>query len=382
MTAPLDGVVVVALEQAISAPFATRHLADLGATVIKVERPGGDFARHYDDVVAGESAFFVWANRGKQSVVLDLKEPADRGVFDALVAGCDVFLHNLSPRAALDLRVDADTLHALHPALVAAEISGYGSGGPRTDDKAYDLAIQAEAGVFSVTGGEQMSKAGFSAADICAGMYALSGILAALVRRDRTGEGAIVRVSMLDSLVEWVAPAMYAAVYGGGQAPRTPRRHHAIAPYGTFVLADGSTVLVAVQNDAEWRGLAREVLGDDALGTDPRFATNPARIAHVDALESLLSDRLASLAPADAMAALARARVVVARVNDLAAVWEHEQLRARDRFVTVPTPSGPVQLLASPFDISDGEVPVGRVPALGEHDERVVRDIIERRTHD
>lgn len=378
MTAPLDGVVVVSLEQAVSAPFATRQLADLGATVLKVERPEGDFARHYDGVVRGESAFFVWANRGKQSVALDLKDAAQLATFRSLIAGADVFVHNVSPGAAARLGIDAATLHARHPALVAAEISGYGLGGPRTDDKAYDLAIQAEAGVFSVTGDAQMSKVGFSVADICAGMYAMSGILAALVRRERTGEGAAVGVSMLDALAEWVSAPLYNAVYGDGQAKRTGRRHHAIAPYGTFALADGTTVLVAVQSDGEWRSLAEHVLLEPGLGADPRFATNAARIANVDALEEVVGSGLLAVDADEARARLARGRIATARVNDLRGVWEHEQLRARGRFDTVSTPSGDVELLASPFDISDLPPSPPRVPALGEHDPDLLARIIDR----
>ena len=380
MSAPLAGVVVVSLEQAISAPFATRQLADLGATVLKVERPEGDFARHYDSVVQGESAFFVWANRGKQSIALDLKDPDDLATFGALVAGADVFVHNLSPRAAERLGIDAATLHARHPHLVAAEISGYGHGGPRTDDKAYDLAIQAEAGVFSVTGDQQMSKVGFSVADICAAMYALSGILAALMRRERTGEGAAVSVSMLDVLAEWVSAPLYNAVYGAGQSARTGRRHHAIAPYGTFRLADGSTVLVAVQSDGEWRSLAEHVLLDPALGEDPRFATNAARIANVDVLEEVLAAGLAGVDADEARARLARGRIATARVNDLRGVWEHEQLRARGRFDQVSTPSGVIEMLASPFDLSDLPPSSPRVPALDEHDPDLVARIRERGT--
>ena len=380
MSAPLAGVVVVSLEQAISAPFATRQLADLGATVLKVERPEGDFARHYDSVVQGESAFFVWANRGKQSIALDLKDPDDLATFGALVAGADVFVHNLSPRAAERLGIDAATLHARHPHRGAAEISGYGHGGPRTDDKAYDLAIQAEAGVVSVTGDQQMSKVGFSVADICAAMYALSGILAALVRRERTGEGAAVSVSMLDVLAEWVSAPLYNAVYGAGQSARTGRRHHAIAPYGTFRLADGSTVLVAVQSDGEWRSLAEHVLLDPALGEDPRFATNAARIANVDVLEELLAAGLAGVDADEARARLARGRIATARVNDLRGVWEHEQLRARGRFDQVSTPSGVIEMLASPFDLSDLPPSTPRVPALGEHDPDLVARIRERGT--
>lgn len=370
MTAPLAGIIVVALEQAISAPFATRQLADLGATVLKVERPEGDFARHYDAVVKGESAFFVWANKGKQSVALDVKVDGD--LLATLIAGADVFIHNLSPRAAAALGVDAATLHERHPSLIAAEISGYGLGGPRTDDKAYDLAIQAEAGVFSVTGTGEMSKVGFSVADICAGMYALTSILAALTRRERTGEGAAIHVSMLDSLAEWMSAPLYNAVYGDGQPTRAGRRHHAIAPYGTFGLADGSTVLIAVQSDGEWQSMAEHLMAAPELGTDPRFVTNAQRIANVDELEAVIRARLAVLSADEAREGLANGRIANARVNDLAAVWSHEQLRARERFVDVATPSGPVELLRSPFDISGWTPGEGAVPALGEHDPALV----------
>jgi itaconate CoA-transferase len=376
--APLAGVVVVSLEQAVSAPFATRQLADLGATIIKVERPGGDFARHYDSVVEGQSAFFVWANRGKQSVVLDVKVAEDLSTLRALIAGADVFLHNLSPRAAASLGIGADELVAQHPLLIACEISGYGHGGPRTDDKAYDLAIQAEAGAFSVTGTETPSKVGFSVADICAAMYTLTSILAALVRRERTGEGAAIQVSMLDALAEWMSAPMYAAVYGPGQAPRTGRRHHAIAPYGTFELSDGSTVLIAVQSDPEWRSLAEHLLDDVELGIDPRFSTNSARIANVDELEAILSSGLKGISADEAHRRLAVGRIANARVNDLRGVWDHEQLRARDHFHTVSTPSGEIEMLDAPFDISGWALPHGPVPALDEHDPDVLTAVIDR----
>jgi crotonobetainyl-CoA:carnitine CoA-transferase CaiB-like acyl-CoA transferase len=316
--------------------------------------------------MAGQSAFFVWANRGKQSVVLDVKHPDDAATLAALIAGADVFIHNLSGAAARRLGVDPATLVARHPALVACEISGYGTDGPRSGDKAYDLAIQAEAGAFSVTGTGEMSKVGFSVADICAGMYALSSILAALVRRERGGAGAAIEVSMLDALAEWMSAPMYNAVYGGGQPPRTGRRHHAIA----------------VQSDAEFASLAEHLLEDAALAADPRFATNPARLAHVDDLEAIISATLAGLPVAEAQRRLADGRVAHARVNDLRGVWEHEQLRARGRFATAATPTGDVEVLRAPFDISDADVPVGRVPALDEHDETVVRTIIERGSHD
>jgi len=371
-------VVVVSLEAAISAPFATRQLADLGATVIKVERPEGDFARHYDAVMHGESAFFAWANRGKQSVVLDLKAPGGRDLLGGLIAGCDVFIQNLSPRAAAKLGIDAATLAAAHPHLIAGEISGYGLAGPRTDDKAYDLAIQAEAGVFSVTGNDQMSKVGFSVADICAGMYLLTSVLAALVRRERTGAGAAIHVSMLDSLAEWMSAPLYNAVYTGSQPPRTGRRHHAIAPYGTFALADGSTILIAVQSDGEWVSMAEHVLGDPGLGHDPRFATNADRIAHVDALEAIIAERVLAGDAQDILGRLQQGRIAHARVHDLAGVWQHEQLRERDRFIEVASPSGHLSMLAPPFDISGWAVPPGRIPALDEHDATTVAEVLRR----
>lgn len=379
MSAPLAGVVVVSIEQAISAPFASRQLADLGATVIKVERPEGDFARHYDHLVEGTSAFFVWANRGKHSVTVDVSSESDVALLHTLIAGADVVLHNMSPAAARRRGFDAESLRAVRPELIVCEISGYGIGGPRGDDKAYDLAIQAEAGAFSVNGNaEEMSKVGFSVADISSGMYALTSILAALVRRDRTGEGASIEVSMLEALSEWMSAPMYAAVYGEGQAPRTGRRHHAIAPYGTFQLSDGSTILIAVQSDGEWRSLAEHVLGAPELGTDERFATNPARVANVKELEQLINQGLQSVSVTEAHERLARGRIAVARVNDLRGVWQHEQLRARERFHSVRTEFGPVEALDPPFNISDsGPIP-DWIPALGEHDPEVITRVTRR----
>jgi crotonobetainyl-CoA:carnitine CoA-transferase CaiB-like acyl-CoA transferase len=353
-------------------------LADLGATIVKVERPGGDFARHYDTHVNGLSSHFVWANRGKQSVVLDLMDAADRATFDALLAGADVFIHNVAPASARRLGIDADALTAQYEGLVACEISGYGAGGPRSDDKAYDLAIQAEAGVFAVTGGAEMSRVGFAAADIAAGMYALSGILAALLRREATGQGAVVRVSMLDSLVEWMSAPLYADHFGPVRQPRTGRRHPGIAPYGTFSTRGGRTILIAVQNDREWRALAELVLDDATLAADARFDTNPHRIAHVEEVEALVADRLAELDDDEALRLLSSAGVATASVNDLGQVWAHPQLLARGRFESVATEEGDVELLASPFDISDGGTSAQIVPALGEHDPTIVHEIIER----
>jgi itaconate CoA-transferase len=374
----LEGIVVVSIEQAISAPFASRQLADLGATVIKVERTDGDFARHYDHLVKGNSAFFVWANRGKESLALDLTKTEDSELLTSLIAGADVVLHNVSPEAARRRGLDAPTLRAARPDLIVCAISGYGEGGPRSEDKAYDLAIQAEAGAFSVTGDEEMSKVGFSVADIASGMYALTSILAALVRRDRTGEGADIHVSMLEALSEWLSAPMYAAVYGAGQAPRTGRRHHAIAPYGTFHLSSGATILIAVQSDGEWCSLAESLLLAPELGTDPRFVTNPDRLSNVVEMEGLISAVLQSISDEEALARLAAGRIAVAHVNDLQGVWNHEQLRSRGRFVEVATEFGPVELLAAPFNISGGDSATGFVPALGQFRPEVIESVIAR----
>jgi itaconate CoA-transferase len=369
MSAPLAGIVVVTVEQAIAAPLATRHLADLGARVVKIEHPdGGDFARHYDTNTAGQSTYFVWANRGKESVVLDLKSDDGRARLDALVAGADVFVQNLSAGAAGRSGLLARQLVDRHPTLIACDISGYGLDGPRTDDKAYDLAIQSEAGAVMLTGSpEQPSKVGISIADISAAMYALSSILAALYRRDRTGEGASISLSMLECLAEWTSPQVLTAAATGVAPARSPRRHPMIAPYGMFELADGSTVLIAVQADREWRAMADRVLGQPELGTDARFATNSVRIAHVDELEAIIGDLLRSITAGEARARLHAARITVADVRDPLAVWEHEQLAARDRKVTVTTTTGEAQVLRAPFNISGLTDHGGHVPALGEH---------------
>lgn len=376
--APLNGVVVVSVEQAVSAAYASRHLAELGATVIKVERPEGDFARDYDSVVNGQASFFVWANRGKQSLVLDLKDSGDLAQFHALVKGADVVIQNLAPSAAQRLGIDGATLRETTPSLITCDISGYGTGGPRSSDRAYDLAIQAEAGIFSVTGNDEMSKAGISVADISAGMYALTSILAALVRRDRTGEGAHIDVAMIDTVAEWVAPAMYGTVYSGEQPARTGRRHHSIAPYGTFTLSDGSTILIAVQNDREWQRLASNVLNDPALATDVDLATNSGRIANVERLELVMNVILAERSAVMIRELLAKHEITSANVNDLNGVWNHEQLRARNRFETISIPGGTAEVLKTPFHISNWENVTSGIPALDEHDEETIAHIISR----
>ena len=380
MSAPLEGVLVVTLENAVSAPLTTRHLADLGARVLKVERPPhGDFARHYDSRLAGESTYFVWGNRGKDSIALDLREAAQRERFDELVAGADVFVQNLSPGAASRAGVLAEQLVARHPHLVACDISGYGTDGPRADDKAYDLIIQAEAGAVALTGDpDRMSKVGFSVADICAGMYALSAILAALHRRACTGEGAAISLSMLECLTEWTAPQTYASVADGAPPARSARRHSLIAPYGLFELADGTVIMLAVQSNAEWAALAGDVMGRPELATDPRFAENADRVANVDELESKLSTALAADAASAVLERLRRARIAFGRVNGPLQVADHEQLRARHRFSEVDLPAGRTTMLRPPFNISDGGEPRARVPALGEHDPTLVAELLER----
>jgi itaconate CoA-transferase len=369
VSAPLAGIVVVSVEQAVSVPFCSRQLADLGATVLKIERPdGGDFARHYDGNVGGQSSFFVWANRGKSSVALDLKDPTDRRQFDALLGGADVYLVNLAPEAAVRAGLDVDAIRAQHPAIIAGCVSGYGEGGPRSADKAYDLAIQAETGVFDVTGeGTQRAKVGLSIADIAASMYLFSGVLAALVRRERTGEGATIKVSMLEALAEWMQAPLLNAVAIGKTPARTARRHATIAPYGTYRRADGSELLLAIQNNAEFERLCRLVLLQPEVAVDARFADNAARIAHVEELESIITDVFGSTAPDAIDERLDAADLAVAQVNTLADVWRHEQLRARHRFITTQLPGGTtVETLRFPIDL-DGLPEVSSiVPGLGE----------------
>lgn len=384
MSAPLDGIVVVALEQAVSAPLCTRHLADLGATVLKVEQPGtGDLARHYDANMAGQSSYFVWANRGKQSIALDLKEPEQRALFDTLVAGADVFVQNLSPAAAGRAGVLARQLHAVHPHLIACDISGYGLDGPRTDDKAYDLAIQAEAGVIQLTGSpDEPAKVGISIADISAAMYALSSVLAALVRHERTGEGAAIEISMLETLAEWASPQIYTAANTGASPARSSRRHPMIAPYGTFTLADGRTVLIAIQAQHEWVAFATTVMGMPELADDPRFVTNPDRARHVDALEAEIRAVFAATDAAEVVGRLVEARIAHSWVRTPIEVWQHEQLRARDRFVAVETPTGAATMLRPPFNVSDAPPAQPTIPAVGEHDPAVIDLLRGRATRD
>ena len=366
---PLAGIVVVALEQAVAAPFATRQLADLGARVIKVERPGtGDFARGYDRTVRGQASYFVWLNRGKESVELDVKSAGGQAALAALLAGADVFVQNLAPGAVSRLGLDL----ARYPRLICCSVSGYGPDGPYAGKKAYDLLVQCEAGLLSVTGTpEAPCKAGISVADIAAGMYAYSGVLTALYERERTGRGSSFEVSLLDALGEWMSQPYYYTVYGGQEPRRTGARHASISPYGPYL---GGQVFLGLQNDREWADLCERVLGRPELATDERFATNPDRVAHDGELTQIIEDALGSLTPDAAVARLDAAGIASARLRTPAEFAAHPQLAARDRWREVGTPAGPVQALLPPVTVPGREAAMGAVPALGQHTESVLAE--------
>lgn len=374
---PLGGVTVVSVEQAVAAPFATRQLADLGARVIKIERPGtGDFARAYDGVAGGLCSVFLWLNRGKESVTLDVKDSRGFKVLDRLLDGADVFVQNLAPAAATRAGLDSASLRARHSRLITCSISGYGSEGPRRDSKAYDLLIQGETGMMSVTGTpDDKAKVGASIADISAGMYAYSGLLAALLHRERTGVAEPVDVSLFDSLSEWLAYPLYYTRYGGVQPPRLGTSHPTIAPYGSFATAGGAEVLIAVQHDGEWRRLCEFVLGDSAIADDERFRTNAARIAHRAELDAVVGDVLGSLAREEAIARLEAAGIPTACINEIADLAEHPQLVERGRWVDTPTPTGIWPTLYPPGLPGSGPVALGEVPALGAHTDAVLSEL-------
>ncbi|MFC9847152.1 CaiB/BaiF CoA transferase family protein [Streptomyces sp. NPDC060223] len=375
---PLEGITVVSVEQAVSAPFATRQLADLGARVIKVERvDGGDFARDYDTAAAGLASHFVWCNRGKESVALDLKDPRGLDVVRRLVADADVFVQNLAQGAAARLGLDAATLCAAHPRLVAVDISGYGATGPYAAKRAYDMLVQCEAGLVSVTGTpEQPVKAGIPAADIAAAMYAFSGVLAALVRRGTTGRGGPVEVSMLDALAEWMGHPLHHVMHGGTPPARTGLAHAVIAPYDAYPTTDGGRVLLSVQNDREWQRLAQQVLGQPELADDPAYATNAARVANRERTDALVAKALGPLGADEAVARLEGAGIACARLRDVRELAEHPQLAARDRWREVGSPAGPLRALLPPITLPGGaEACMGAVPELGEHTGAVLRGL-------
>jgi len=370
----LDGITVVTLEHAIAAPFCTRQLADNGARVVKIERPGvGDFARAYDERVTGLASHFVWTNRSKESVTLDLKHAQAPQILARLLDRADVLVQNLAPGAAARLGLSHEALAPTHPGLIVCDISGYGADGPYRDKKAYDLLIQSESGFLSVTGTPgEMAKAGCSIADIAAGMYAYSSILAALIERGRTGRGRRIDISMLESMVEWMGFPMYYAFDGAPPPPRAGAAHATIYPYGPFPTGDGKTVMLGLQNEREWQVFCAKVLGQPSLASDERFSANPRRVEHRDALRAIIVARFAQLSAAQLVALLEQAQIANAQVNGMAEVWAHPQLKARGRWATVATPAGAVPALLPP---GMTEARMEAVPALGQHSDSVLREL-------
>jgi len=370
---PLEGITVVALEQAVAAPFATRQLTDLGARVIKVERVGtGDFARGYDETVKGMSSYFVWLNRGKESVTLDIKEPDDRALLDAMLAQADVFVQNLIPGAMARLELDEQTLRARHPRLITCSISGYGADGPYRTKKAYDLLVQCESGLLSVTGTSDCpAKAGISVADIAAGMYAYTGVLTALYERERTGTGTGFEVAMLEALGEWTSQPYLYASYGGTPPPRTGARHASISPYGPYRVADGAQVFIGVQNEREWAALCADVLGRPDLARDPRFNRNSSRVGNDAMLRLMIEEALSHLSAGEVSERLDEVGIANARMRTMDEFADHPQLRARDRWREVDSPVGPVRSLLPPVTVTGREAAMGGIPAVGQHTEAI-----------
>jgi len=377
MTRPLQGITVVAVEQAVAAPFATRQLADLGARVIKIERPdGGDFARHYDATVKGLSSYFVWLNRSKESITLDLKRPEAAGVLARLLERADVFVQNLAPGAADRLGTSPASLRDRHPRLIVCTVSGYGSDGPYAAKKAYDLLVQGEVGLVSITGSErEPAKVGISVADIAAGMYAYSGILTALLARATSGRGAAIDVSLFDALGEWMSHAAYYTAYSGASPPRTGADHASIAPYGPVRAADGVQLFIGVQNAREWRRFCRDALGWPELADDDRFRTNALRVKNRGALHIVIESTLGSLPAAEIAARLDAAQIAHARMNSMPAYLEHPQLAGRDCWREIGSPAGPLRALVPPVRMEGVEPAMGGVPGLGQHTDAVLEEL-------
>jgi itaconate CoA-transferase len=372
---PLAGITVVSVEQAVAAPFATRQLADLGARVIKVERPGtGDFARHYDDTVKGMASYFVWLNRGKQSLSLDLKAAAGRSILTSLIDRADVFVQNLAPGAAARLALSAEALRGRDERLIVCDVSGYAPAGPFGDRRAYDLLIQCETGVLSVTGTpDAPAKAGISIADIAGGMYAFSSTLAALYARERSGTGAALQVSLFESLTEWMAQPMYYAMYTGIPPERTGTSHATIAPYGAFRTGGGGTVQLGVQNDREWHRLCSQVLKRPELADDPRFATNTARVAARAELHREIEATLAARSADEVLALLDAAQIANAKLNTVGDVLAHPQLE--HRWAEVGSPAGPIRALPAPISTGGAAPALGPIPAVGEHTDAILAEL-------
>ena len=377
MTRPLDGITVVSLEHAVAAPFCTRQLADLGARVIKVERPGsGDFARGYDQRVKGQSSHFTWLNRNKESLALDVKHPQAKAALLQLLRTADVLVQNLAPGAAARMGLSYEALKAHNPKLIVCDISGYGADGPYRDKKAYDLLIQSEAGFLSVTGTpETPSKSGISVADIAAGMYAYTNILSALLLRGKTGEGSHIDVSMLEAMGEWMGYPMYYAYDGAPPPPRTGASHASIYPYGPCLAGDGGTVMLGLQNEREWKIFCDAVLQRPEVATDPRFDSNAQRNANRTALQALILGVFAGLTVAQVVERLDAAGIANARVNDMADLWAHPQLQARQRWCSVGTPAGEVPALLPPGLNSAFDYRMDAVPAVGQHNAAILAEL-------
>jgi itaconate CoA-transferase len=374
---PLEGIKIVSVEQAVAAPFASRQLADFGARVIKVERPdGGDFARDYDHKVRGMSSWFVWLNRSKQSLSLDLKRPEAAEIVEKLTADCDVFIHNLAPGAADRIGLKGQTMLSRYPRLILCEISGYGSEGPYKNKKAYDLLVQFETGLVSITGTpESPCKAGISVADIAAGMYAFSGILMALYRREKTGQGGLVQVSLFDALSEWVLPATYYAAYGGSAPSRSGAEHASIAPYGPYFTGDGKQINIGIQNEREWRQFCTSVLLNKEIAADPRFDSNSRRSDNRKALRTLISEIFRTLTLEEIVDRLDHAGIAHSRTNSVEDLLAHPQHTGRQRWRNIASPMGPLQALV-PAILLDGLKPrMDAVPALGQDTDAILTEL-------
>jgi itaconate CoA-transferase len=374
---PLDGITVVSLEHAIAAPFCTRQLADMGARVIKVERPGvGDFARKYDERTRGMASHFVWTNRSKESLTLDLKHPQAAPILEELLAQADVLVQNLAPGAAARMGLSFDALHKKFPRLIVCDISGYGEGGPYETKKAYDLLIQSESGFVSVTGSaDAPAKAGCSIADIAAGSYAYSGILNALLLRGKTGLGSHLDVSMLESMVEWMSFPMYYAFEGAAPPPRAGAAHATIYPYGPFPVGDGSNVMLGLQNEREWRVFCEKVLNQPALADEADFSSNSLRVANRDRLRGLIVSAFSQMTIDQVVNYLENAGIANARVNEMKDVWAHPQLKARNRWTEVDSPVGALPALIPPATNNQFEARMDPIPAIGQHTHAILKEL-------
>lgn len=371
MSHVLSGLLVISLEQAVAAPLCTARLADAGARVIKIERPEGDFARGYDSVVHGESAYFIWINRGKESLVLDIKQGEDIALLHRMIASADILVQNLAPGAAERAGFGSATLRLRHPRLITCDISGYGGSGPYRDMKAYDLLVQCESGLASITGApEQPGRVGVSVADIACGLNAHAGILQALLRRERSGEGSGIAVSLFDSLAEWMMVPLMHHDYGGKAPGRVGLRHPSIAPYAAFTLKDGRQLVLSIQNEREWTDFCARVLRQPALATDGRFASNNQRVANREALDAIIATLFKSLEPEEVILRLKAARTAYGSLNQLADLSTHAQLRR----MTTPTPSGPAEVVAPPVQLCGEAFTSGAVPALGQHSDAIRRE--------